>query len=207
MEAPQGEVAELRASRRRLVQAADEDRRRIERDLHEGVQQHLIAIAVNVQLAKESAGSDPAGARVLLDEIERDVQRAVDEAARLAQWISPPLLEAAGLAAALRSAAVSVGVPASVDVATRSNWPPELARTVYLCWLETLASHGGTTRASITVREVEDVVAFEVVGGVTRSTARLEGLRERAEALGGQLTIGPEPGGAIRVSGALPLSR
>jgi len=73
MEAPQDEVTELRSSRRRLVQAADDDRRRIERDLHEGVQQHLVAIAVNLQLARSAAESDPVGAKALLDEMERDV--------------------------------------------------------------------------------------------------------------------------------------
>ena len=76
----------------------------------------------------------------------RDVQQALDETALLAQRIYPPLLEAGGLAAALRSAAVTAGVPASVDVAAGSNYPPEVARTVYMCWLEALEQPSGETR-------------------------------------------------------------
>ena len=90
------EVEELRASRERLVLAADADRRRIERDLHAGVQQQLVALAVNLQLAGALAGADPAGATRLLAELERDVQQLLDEAAQLAHRIYPPLLEAGG---------------------------------------------------------------------------------------------------------------
>jgi len=78
--------------------AADADRSRIERALHDGVQQHLVALAVNLQLAGRLSDSDPPAAKTLLDEIARDVQQALDEAAQLAQWIYPPLLEADGLA-------------------------------------------------------------------------------------------------------------
>ena len=95
------EVEELRASRERLVLAADADRRRIERDLHTVVQQQLVALAINLQQAGALADTDPAGATRLLAELERDVQQVLDEAAQLAQRIYPPLLEA-GLAATLR---------------------------------------------------------------------------------------------------------
>ena len=100
------EVTELRASRKRLVLAADTDRRIIERDLHEGVQQHLVALAVNLQLAGGLVDADPAAAKALLEEMGRDVQQALDETAKLAQRIYPALIEARGFAATLRSAAV-----------------------------------------------------------------------------------------------------
>lgn len=201
------ELAELRASRKRLVLAADADRRRIERDLHEGVQQHLVALAVNLQLAGQSLDADPAAAKALLAEMGRDVQQALDETAQLAQRIYPPLLEADGLAAALRSAAVSAGIRASFKVVAGANYPPEIARAVYWCCLEVLELAAAGARATVTVRDDEGALAFEVVQDGARSDSGLDRLRDRVEALGGRLTIRSEPGRGIRVSGSLPLSR
>lgn len=200
------EVAELRASRERLVLAADADRRRIEHDLHTGVQQHLVALAVDLQLAAQAADTDPATTKALLEEMGRDVQHALEETAQLAQRIHPTLLGARGLAALLRAAAASAGVPASVEVATEST-PPDLATTIYLCWLATLEHHGGEARATIIVREDEEALVFEVVGNAERSEAGFDWLRDRVEALGGRLTLGSEPGRGVRISGSLPLSR
>lgn len=199
------EVEELRASLKRLVVAADADRRRVERELHDGVQQHLIALAVNLQLAGRAAGSDPAATKTLLEEIGRDVQHALDEASLLAQRIYPATLEADGIGTLLRSAAASAGVPASVDFAARSNHPPEVVLTLYQCWLNMLACATVETGASIRVRESEDVLAFEVVGNAACPDADLDYLRDRVEALGGRLAITSEPGDGIRVSGWLPL--
>lgn len=201
------EVAELRASRERLVLTADADRHSIERDLHEGVQQHLVALAVNLQLAGALADTDPSAAKALLDEMRRDVQQALDETAQLAQRIYPPLLEAGGLAAALRSAAVTAGVPASVEVTANASYPPEVARTVYLCCLEALEHAGAEARATITVREEEGAIAFEIVEDGAASDSGLDRLGDRVEALGGRLTIRSEPGRGTRVAGSLPLSR
>jgi signal transduction histidine kinase len=201
------EVAELRASRKRLVLAADADRKRLERDLHEGPQQHLVALAVNVQLAESLVDSDPAAAKTLLNEMGRDLRHALDEAARLAQRIYAPLLELGGLGAGLRAAAVSAGLPASVDVSPGSGYPPEIAHTVYSCWLEALEHGRRDSPRTITVREEAGALAFEIVWDPARPEAALDGLRDRVEALGGLLTIQSEPGGGIRVSGSLPLSR
>ena len=158
------EVEELRASLKRLVVAADADRRMVERELHDGVQQHLIALAVDLQLAGQALASDPAAAKPLLDEMGRDLQHALDETSLLAQRIYPATLEAGGLGTLLRSAAVSAGVPASVDVAAPSTHPPEVVMTLYLCWFNMLARGRGETGARIRVRESEDMLAFEVVG-------------------------------------------
>ena len=102
---------------RKLVLAADADRRSIERELHDGVQQHLVALAVNLQLVEQLVDDDPAAAKTLLQDLRRDVQQALEEAAQLAQTVYPPLLETGGLAATLRAAASSIGVPSSVEVA------------------------------------------------------------------------------------------
>jgi signal transduction histidine kinase len=196
------ELEELQAALRRLVLAADADRRRIERELHGGVQQHLVALAMRIQLLESALGSDRAAAMALLEEIGRDVQDAVDEAARLAQRIFVPLPEL-GLAVALRAAATSAGVPASVDVSSGSRCSPEILQTVYACWLEALEEPGDSP--VITVREEAGALVFDVVRGTGASIGEVEALRDRVEALGGTLTVGPEPGGGVRVSGSLPL--
>ena len=132
--------------------------------LHDGVQQHLVALAVNLQLATRLVDADPAAAKALLDEMGRDVQQALDETAELAQRIYPPLLEAGGLAAALRAAAASAGVPSSVEVAADARLPARgRAGAVYFCCLEALEHAGAGARATITVRDEEGALAFEVV--------------------------------------------
>jgi|SRR6266511_628672 len=199
------EVAELRASRKRLAVAADVDRRKIERELHEGVQQHLVALAVNLQLLGQLAEADPSAAKAFLEEVERDVQQALAEATRLAQRIYPPLLEAGGLAAALRSAGASVGIPVSVDVAAGASYPPEISAALYWCCLEALEHAAASASATVAVRQQEGALTFEVFEDDDHADAGLGRLRDRVEAMGGQLTIRSEPGGT-RVSGSLPLS-
>jgi signal transduction histidine kinase len=198
------EVAELRAVGRRLVLAADDDRRRIERELHGGVQQDLVALAVRLQLLEPALRSDAAAAGALLAEISGDVQDAVDEAARLARRIHVPLLEL-GLGPALRAAAVSAGARASVEVRTDSSLPSEIASTVYACWLEALEQPGDSEPA-ITVEERGGMLVFEIVGGAGPMAPGLDALRDRVDALGGELAIRPEAGGRrARVRGSLPL--
>jgi signal transduction histidine kinase len=199
-EALQETLDRLLASRRRLVVAADADRRRIERDLHDGPQQHLVALAVNLQLAAPLVDSDPEAAKALLEEIERDVRQALDETRRLARRIYTPLGETGGLAAALRSAAVTAGVAASVDVAAPSRRSAEVDRTVLLCWLAALEAAGAQARPAIVVRDEDGALTFEIVGEPVEASA----LRDRVAALGGELTIRREAGG-VRVSGRLPI--
>jgi signal transduction histidine kinase len=208
LERLRAEVAELHASRVRLVLAADADCRRIERDLHEGAQQHLVALAVNLQLAGPLVHANPAAARALLEEMERDVQQALDETARLAERIHPPLPEAGGLGAVLRSAAVSAGIPASVDIAAGSSYAPEISRTVYVCWLGALESAGDEAPATGTVREEDGALRFEfVAAGAPLAAAAGDRLRDRVEALGGRLTVESDAGRGTRMFGSLPLSR
>jgi signal transduction histidine kinase len=204
------EVGELRASRKRLVLAADADRRKLERDLHDGPQQHLVALAVNLQLARRLTDEDPAAAIVLLEEMQRDVQQALEETRNLAERIYPPLLEAGGLTAALRAAAVSAGVPTRIDVVAGLRYPPEVVGAVYFCCLDVLERAGGQAQVTITVRGGDEALCFEVAdegaGSVADGGVPSE-LRDRIEALGGQLAIHSDPGQVTRISGSLPLSR
>lgn len=183
---------------RRIVLAGDADRRELERELHGGVQQHLVALAVSLQLAEQALDSDPEAARPVLGEMRGDVQRAIDGAALLAQRIYPAALELGSLVTLLRSAAVGAGVPVSVDVEGDPSVPPEIGVTVYLCWLALLAKSDGGT-AAISVRESGGALAFELVG----QDGAFDGLQARVEALGGNLTIEREAGG-VRLSGSLP---
>jgi signal transduction histidine kinase len=198
----------LRASRERLVLAADADRRRIERDLHDGPQQHLVALAANLQLARGLTDTDPDAAKTLLDEMRRDVKQALGETSKLSHRIYPPLLEGGGLAAALRAAGVSFGVPTHVEVRTAAAYPQEVAGAVYFCCLDVLERADDGARATITVADEDATVVFEVaVERVITEAASTEALGDRVEALGGRLTIAALPRGGTRVSGSLPLAR
>ena len=199
-----GEIEELRAARERLVLAADADRRAIERELHGGVHQRLVALATTLQLVQLETEPDPAG-RALLDEMTRDVRQALEETALLAQGIYPSALELGGLAALLRAAAVNAEVPAAVDVSDGSSHAPEIAMTVYLCWLALLARGSNGRPVTIAVSEDEEALTFELLGEASGSDADLERLQDRVAALGGRLTIEPEPGGGVRLAGSLPL--
>ena len=204
------EVGELRASRKRLVVAADADRRKIERELHDGPQQDLVAVAVKLQLASRLVRDDPTAATGLLDEIRREVREALDGTRKLADRVYPPLLEAGGLGVALRTAAASAGVPTRLDVAAGA-YAPEVAGTVYFCCVEALEriGHGGSS--TVTIREDEGALVFEIVDdGAVSEAATAEWdvapLRDRVEAFGGRLTVVSESGHGTRVSGSLPLS-
>jgi signal transduction histidine kinase len=207
------ELAELRASRKRFVLAATADRRGLERDLHNGVQQHLVALAVNLQLAAQTAEADPEATKAILEDMQLDVRQALKETAQLAERIYPQVSEPGGFAAALRSVAARASTPVFVDVAAGGRYPPEVTTTVYLCCREALEHLPPDAQATIRVREEEGTIAFEVVeeGGRADSAgttvaAALEQLRDRVEALDGRLTIRSEPGGRLCVSGSLPLA-
>lgn len=200
------EVADLRASRKRLAVADDGERRSIERDLHDGVQQHLVAFSVSLQSAAGLADTDPGAVKAMLDELGHDVQLALEEARKLAHRVYPPLLEAGGLAAALRMAAVRANVPTRIDIEAQGPYPPGVARAVYVCWIEVLERVAAGAQAAVTVRDENRTVAFQVVADCADPDLKLDRLRDRIEALGGQLTIKSQAGGAIRVAGSIPLS-
>jgi len=197
------ELAELRASCKRLVLAGDADRRALERELHDGVQQRLVALAVDVQRAAGLMAADPAAARAVLDELRAGLQSALDDAAQLAERIHPPLLEAGGLVSALRSAVARAGIAAAVKVDSKTSFTPALGAAVYWCCLGALEPVPDGAHVEVSVSDRDGALAFEVVvpGG---SLEPEQQLRDRVEALGGRLTIASEPGGVTRISGSLP---
>jgi signal transduction histidine kinase len=203
------EVAELRASRERLTVAGDAERRSLERELHDGLQQRLVSLAVNLQLARDLLDGDPRQAGVLLAEMADEMQRGLDDTAVLAQRIYPPLIEAGGLGAALRAATIAAGVRATIEVTLGAKVAPEIAGAVYFCCLEALESAGQDARAAVRVRVEDGDLVFEVAGdGVpaldNEGTLRV---RDRVEALGGCLTIDSAHGEESRLCGRLPLAR
>ena len=197
------EIAELRASRGRLLLAADAERRSIERALHDGLQQRLVGLAADLELASGSIETDPDAAIRHLAEVRRDVGQALEEARILAHRIHPAL-EAGGLGAALRSAAADAGVRTRIDVVVDPSIPSEVAGAVYFCCLEVLRRAAGAT-TTISIREQESGVAFEVV--VDDEIDSGPALRDRVEALDGSLMIRSEPRLPTVVAGFLPLER
>ena len=201
------EADELRASRARLVLAADADRRRIERELHDGAQQDLVGLAVKLQQARGLVDSDPAAAGALVDELRGAVQESLDRLRSLAQRIHPPQLEVGGLPAALRSAAASAGVRVRLDVGANGVYPTEASATVYFCFVAAFELLAPGTTAAIGIRERDGAVAFELVAedaGVDPADAQLAAICDRVEALGGRLTITAVSGGGTRIDGSLP---
>jgi signal transduction histidine kinase len=201
------EIEELRASRKRLALVADAERRGIERALHEGVQQDLVGLAANLEVAAGSVDSDPAAARALLDELRREARRALTEMQELANRIFPPLLDAGGLVPELRAAASRAGVPAriDVDVDVTASSPPEIAGAVYFCALDSFERAPAGTSVVVSVRGEEGALAFEVVAECDLGAERRVPY-DRVEALGGRVTITSE-GDRTTVTGTLPLPR
>jgi signal transduction histidine kinase len=187
------------------VRAEDHERRRLERDLHDGAQQDLIALAVNVQLARELVGRDADGAAEILDDMGRDVQRTLEELAQLAQRIYPPLLVTGGLAPALRAAAVTLGVRTEITVSV-AELLPATAGAVYFCWIDALESTRNGGPATITVVGDDRGVTFEFRAPAQALPDEVRTrMRDRVEAIGGRLTTEPSPDGWAAV-GRLPLS-
>ena len=173
-----------------------------------GVQQHLVALAVNLQRASGLVDDDPAAANALLEQMGHDVQQALDETAQLAQRIYPPLLEAGGLAAALRSAAIEGRDLRLRRGRSRRELPARVRGRRSTC----AASRRSSAPARERGRRSRCVTRTERSPSSSSRTAPAlsagpDRLRDRVEALGGRLTIRPEPGRGTRVSGSLPLAR
>jgi signal transduction histidine kinase len=188
---------------RALLLADDGERRMFERALHDGIQQQLIALAVDLQLLRGLVETDPQGAAGLLDGVRAGVARALDELGGLAQRIHPPLLDTQGLVAALRMAAAAAPIPAQVEGSVEAGVAPEVAVTVYRCCVATLAAAQGAPdpRATVTVRSGGGMLEFAVELARARVDAgALDGLAGRVHVLGGTLEVAPS-----RVAGRLPV--
>jgi signal transduction histidine kinase len=208
---------ELRASRARIVAASDAARRRIERDLHDGAQQRLVALAVNLRLIRDMADDDPNKAKAMLDETTEDLRDTIQELRELAHGIYPPLLVDSGLAEALRAAARRGPADTVVETDGLGRYEPEVEAAVYFCCLEALqnaSKHAGAD-ASITVRLWEDAGAllFKVSddGPGFDPSAKGKGqgfvnMADRLGAIGGRLQVESQPGHGTTISGMVPLS-
>jgi signal transduction histidine kinase len=208
--------AELVASRARIVAAADESRRQIERNLHDGAQQHLVALAVKVGLISTLMGSDPETANSLLEQLRGDVQATLSELRELAHGIYPPLLRDRGLSEALRAVANRAALPTTVEVLDGARYDSEVEAAVYFCCLEAVQNagkHAGAgARIAVTVGHDGDVLWFEIVddgaGFELGSGGHGQGfvnMRDRLGALGGELTVRSAPGEGSTVRGEIPL--
>jgi len=212
------QAAELQASRSRIVAAADSERRRIERNLHDGAQQRLTALAIKLSLAAELTGCDLDQARSLLAELRADVRETADELRCLAHGIYPPLLAESGLPAALSAAARWSTLPITVQAAPLGRYPAEIEATLYFCCLEAMQNackHAGDG-ATLGLRVWQDGAAlvFDVTDdgrGFDASGRRLGAgfvnMEDRLRALGGRLRVESAPGRGTRVTGELPAGR
>jgi signal transduction histidine kinase len=210
------QASELQASRGRIVAASDAARRSIERNLHDGAQQHLVALAVKVRLARQLADKDLDRSKGILDELGSDVEGTIQQLRDLAHGIYPPLLADKGLPDALASAARRAALPTTVDAQGIGRYPPEREAAVYFCCLEALQNAGkyagdGAT-ATVTLREEAGGLVFDVQDdgmGFDVSARRLgagfTNMNDRLGAVGGTLRVASTPGVGTRVSGAIPL--
>lgn len=200
------EIEDLRDSRRRLVDAAIADRRELERALHDGLQQQLAALAIDVHRLAALMDGQPVAARAMLHEIAANLRDALAEAATLAQTIHPPLLEGRGLPASLRSAAENAGVSVTVVVPSDADYPPEVSAVVYWSCIEALSCAAPGSEATVSLGNQQDELAFTIAFLGTIPPTAVERLRDRVEALGGRLSA-ETAGEGSRIHGWLPLSR
>jgi signal transduction histidine kinase len=208
----QVQLAEIRASRSRIVEAADEERRRLERDLHDGAQQRLLAIGLALQLARTNLPTASVDADVLLAEAEYELGAALDDLRDLAHGIHPAILTDAGLAPALRDLAARCPIPVEVRYPASDRLPPAVESAGYFVVSESLANvvkHARANRAEVSVDLREGcaviVVSDNGTGGAAaeRGTG-LRGLADRINALNGTLDVHSPQGHGTQITASLP---
>jgi signal transduction histidine kinase len=207
---------DLREASTRIASASDARRRRAERDLHNGVQQHLALIGLKLSLLQGLIRSDPEGAQQMCGELNRSLQDALRELRALAHWIYPAVLENEGLMAALRDAAERIAIPTRFELDGAERCSPEVEAAAYFCCVEGLenaAKHAGDgARATIVIAERDGSLAFEVSDDgagfeplTDQRRAGLQHIADRVDALGGELHISSTPGHGTRIRGTIPL--
>ena len=206
-------LEELRASRQRLVGAQDEERRKIERNIHDGAQQQLVALAVKQRLAASLIGKDDERAGMMLAELQLETNAALDDLRDLARGIYPPLLADRGLTAALEAQARKAALPVTVDAGGIGRFPQDIEATVYFCTLEALnnvAKYAGATRATVRLANGNGELRFEVTddgrGFDSTSTGYgtgLQGMADRLAAVGGELIVRSAPGAGTTIAGTV----
>ena len=212
----QQRLQELHASRQRLVAAQDQERRRLERNLHDGAQQNLVALKVKLGLLRATARKDLDKAEALMLELGEEADGALDNLRDLARGIYPPLLADQGLKAALEAQARKSSVPVVVDVDGLGRFAQEIEAAVYFCCLEGLQNvskyaAASSVRISVSADDrsltfcVEDDGAGFDPARVVRG-AGLTNMADRLDALGGEMTLTSSPGRGTRVTGSLPVA-
>jgi signal transduction histidine kinase len=204
---------ELTASRARIVQAGDAERRRLERNLHDGAQQRLVALALTLRLAESRLPDDPAAAKALLAQASDDLALGLEELRELARGIHPAILTDRGLAPALEALADRAAVPVRVEGLPDERLPEPIEAAAFYVVAESLtnvAKYASATEARVGVSRDNGLVVVEVsddgVGGADASKGSgLRGLADRVEALGGRLAVASEAGRGTTVRAELPL--
>ena len=205
-------------SRARISAAADDERRRIERDLHDGAQQQLVTLGIKLELIAGMIERDPERAAEQLHAAGTRLTDILDEVRSLARGIYPPLLVDAGLDEALVAAGRRCAVPTKVDCEGVGRYPPGTESAVYFCCLEALqnaSKHAdGTASIAIRVRESAGELRFEVSddgagfdSATTSNGGGLTNMNDRVAALGGRLSVLSSPGAGTRVIGTIPVRR
>jgi signal transduction histidine kinase len=207
-------IEDLLASRQRLVAAQDQERRRIERNIHDGAQQQLVALAVKIRLAEQIVPRNPEKAVALLSELGGHVQETLHDLRDLARGIYPPVLADQGLVAALEAQARKSAIPVVVSPNGVGRYPQEVEGAVYFCVLEALQNVAKYAHArSVDVRLVasKGSLAFEVADDgrgfdpAAASGSGLTNMRDRLEALRGSLVIRSSPASGTTVVGRVPV--
>jgi signal transduction histidine kinase len=211
----QARLVDLRASRQRLVAAQDDERRRLERNLHDGAQQHLVALKVKLGLAEMLLGRDPERARATVAELKHDADEALETLRDLARGIYPPLLADRGLPTALTAQARKATLPVTIEAAGIGRYSQDTEAALYFCILEALQNiqkYAQATSAMVRLREDGDKLSVEVAddgrGFDVAATSRGNGLtnmEDRLDALGGTLQIISSPGNGTILRAAIPL--
>jgi signal transduction histidine kinase len=206
------QLEKVTESRARIVTAADEERRRIERDIHDGAQQRLVALALELRSAQRRLGQDldPELDGLLMSAAD-ELQVAVEELRELAQGIHPGVLVQGGLAAALESLAGRSPIPVLVD-ATQERFSPDIEGTAYFVASEGLTNvvkHSAASKAVIRAAHVDDLLVVEVTddgagGAAAQNGSGLRGLSDRVEALGGRLQVESRAGSGTRIVAEIP---
>jgi signal transduction histidine kinase len=212
----QARLDDLRASRQRLVSAQDLERRRLERNLHDGAQQHLVALKVKLGLAEMLLGRDPEKAVATLEQLKGDANEALETLRDLARGIYPPLLADQGLVVALESQARKATVAVAVEAVAVERYPQDVEATVYFCVLEALQNvqkYAGAAQVIVRISAAGDTLRFEVSddgAGFDTATARkgagLTNMADRLEALGGALAVSSQPGAGTTIGGSIDVS-
>ena len=208
------QAAELRKSRARVVAATDRERRRIERDLHDGAQSRLVAINLKLAAARALLRTDALGADSALDEVRHEVHLAHTELRDLAHGLYPTVLTQHGLAAAIAAVADRSPAPIRLDLQRVGRVPVDVEAAIYFCVLEAVqnaAKHASASRVDIRLRRADGVLQFEVGDdGVGFCVADADGhgltnMRDRIGAIGGHINITSQRGASSTITGIVPL--